>query len=105
MEIIESIKRLNMDHIESKENLESIVQEFMYNMDKIQFKHSKIVNITKHSKSQQNEDCQKGLEKYRSSRHLEDWKSFKNAVKKTKQEFLMSKSKKLWARVADYRNS
>jgi len=49
-ETIKSIKRINMDHIKSKENLEQIVQDFACNMDEIWFKHSKIVNITRHLK-------------------------------------------------------
>jgi len=49
-ELINSVKSLNMKHISSKENLEQVIQEFAYNMDKIWFKYSKVVNITKHSK-------------------------------------------------------
>ena len=90
-EIIELVKGLNMDHIGSKEDLEQLVQEFAHNMDEIQFKYSKMVNITRNLRSWQNEECQRGLERYRSSRHLEDWKNFKSAVKKTKQEFLNAK--------------
>jgi len=71
-EAIKSIKRINTDHIKSKKNLEQIVQDFACNMEKIWFKHSKIVNITRHSKSWWNKECQRGLEKYRSSRCLED---------------------------------
>jgi len=54
-----------------------------------------MVNITRHSKLWWSEECQRGLEKYRSSRCLEDWKNFKSVVKKIKWEFLMLKSKKL----------
>ena len=39
-----------MEHIASKEDLEQVVQEFTHNTDEIWFKHSKIVNDTKHSK-------------------------------------------------------
>ena len=39
-----------MDHIESKKNLEQLVQDFVHNTDKIWFKYLKIVNITKHLK-------------------------------------------------------
>ena len=46
-----SIRRINTDHIKSKKNLEQIVQDFMCNIDKFWFKHSKFVNITIHSKS------------------------------------------------------
>ena len=49
-EIIKSIKRLNMNYIESKKDLESIIQELTHNTDKIWLKHSKVINIMKHSK-------------------------------------------------------
>ena len=70
--IIKSVKRLNSDHIKSKEDLEQLVQEFMHNTDKIWLKYSKMVNITRYSKSWWSEECQRELEKYRSSRCLED---------------------------------
>ena len=50
-ELIEAIKGLNMEHISSKKTLEQTVQEFTENTNKIWFKYSKIVNITKYSKS------------------------------------------------------
>jgi len=49
-EIIKSIKRLNMNYIESKKDLKSIIQELIHNTDKIWLKHSKVINIMKHSK-------------------------------------------------------
>ena len=49
-ELIKAIKGLNMEHISSKENLEQTVQKFTDSTNKIWFKHSKIINITKHSK-------------------------------------------------------
>jgi len=92
-EIIESIQRLNTKHISSKKNLGQLVQDVMHNMDKIWLKHSKIVNITRHSRSWWSEECQRRSEKYRSSRCLEDWKNFKSAVKKTKQKFVGKSSR------------
>ena len=82
--LTKSVKKLNTEQIASKKDLEQVVQKFIYNMDEIWFKHSKIVNITKHSKSWWNNECQRKLEKYRFSTHLEDWKTFKSIVKKTK---------------------
>jgi len=49
-ELIETIKGLNTELISSKEILEQIVKQLTNNMEKIWFKHSKIVDITKHSK-------------------------------------------------------
>jgi len=57
-----------MEHISSKESIEQVVQEFIHNTDKIWFKHSKVVNITKYSKSWWKKECQRELEKYRASR-------------------------------------
>jgi len=102
-ELTNSIKKLNTEHITSKKDLEQVVQEFTHNTDKIWFKYSKIVNITKHSKSWWNNEYMRELEKYRLSRHLKDWKTFKKVVKKTKQEFfnvkiqeITGKNSSLW---------
>ena len=73
-----------MDHISSKKSLEQVVQEFIHNTEEIWFKHSKVINITKHLKSWWNEDCQRELEEYRTLRSLEDWKFFRSIIKKTK---------------------
>jgi len=48
--LTESVKRLNTKYITSKKDLKQVVQEFTYNTDKIWFKHSKIINITKYLK-------------------------------------------------------
>ena len=50
IKLIEVIKRLNTKDIQSKEVPENIVQSFANCMERIWYKHSKIVNITKHSK-------------------------------------------------------
>ena len=50
IELIKAIKRLNTEDIQSKEVLEDIVQSFTGCIERIWYKHSKIVNITKHSK-------------------------------------------------------
>ena len=49
-DVTDLIKSLNTIHISNKEDLECIVQEFVYNTDKIWFKHSKMVDITKYLK-------------------------------------------------------
>jgi len=45
------IRGLNTFQIDSKEDLENVVQEFANNTNNIWFKHSKLVNITRHLKS------------------------------------------------------
>ncbi len=50
-ELIETIKRLNTENILNKEALEYIVDTFTDCIERIWYKHSKIVNITKHSKA------------------------------------------------------
>ena len=48
--LIEAIKKINTENIQSKEVLESIIQLLTQHTNKIWYKHSKITNITKHSK-------------------------------------------------------
>ena len=48
-ELIKAIKELNMENIQSKKVLEQIVQSFASNTERIWYKHSKVVNITKYS--------------------------------------------------------
>jgi len=50
-ELIGAIKELSTENIPSKETLEQIVQTLANDTDGIWFKHSKVINITKHSKS------------------------------------------------------
>ena len=74
--LIRAIKRLSIENIPSKEVLEQIVQTFANNIDRIQFRHSKVVNITKHSKTWWDKNCYRNLENYRLSKWIEDWKHF-----------------------------
>ena len=74
IESIEAIKELNMDDIQSKEIFKHIVQTFADCIEKIWYKHSEIVNITKHSKAWLDEDCHRDLENYRQTKRIKDWK-------------------------------
>ena len=56
----------------------------MCNTDKIWFKYSKIVNVTKYLKLWWNKEYYRELEKYRTSKWLKDRKTFKSMVRKTK---------------------
>ena len=48
--LIEAIKGMNMENIQSKEVLDQIIQLLASITEKIWYKHSKVVNITKYSK-------------------------------------------------------
>jgi len=72
-------------------------------LELIWYKHSWCINITKCSKAWWNEECQMKLVKYRSSKKVEDWKAFKETIKKMKRLFfddkiqeIVSKNQKLW---------
>jgi len=71
----------------NKDNLERVVNEFAKVVECAWKKNSKIINITKHSKSWWDTNYSKDLEKYRSPKSLEDWKSFQKTVKTTKHSF------------------
>ena len=45
----------------------------------------------KHFKQWWNKECNQILNKYRMTRYIEDWKSFKKLVKSTKQTFFDTK--------------
>ena len=49
--LIDVITKLNTKNISDKEILEQILQIFANNMDRLWFKYSKVINITKHSKA------------------------------------------------------
>ena len=88
-----------MENILNKEILKWIVQKFTNNIEQFWYKHSKIVNITKHSKLWWNEECQRELENYRVSRNVEDWRKFRNVIKKTKHVFFNIKIQDIVAKI------
>ena len=50
-------------------------------------KHSKFINITKHSKIWWNDKCSQDLANYRVIKSIESWKTFHKTVKLLKREF------------------
>ena len=66
--LICSIKKLNTNLLLSVDTLETIVQSLADNIDKIWQKHSKVVNITKHSKVWWDDNYSRDLDMYQQSR-------------------------------------
>ena len=93
--LIENIKGINTLCIHNKSTLEQIIQEFASKIERAWYKYSKIVNITKHSKKWWNNHCQRDLEQFRQSRCINDWKKFRNTVKKMKHDFFDLKIKEV----------
>ncbi len=50
VELINTIVKFNTENISDKEILEQILQMFTNDMDRLWFKYSKVINITKHLK-------------------------------------------------------
>jgi len=71
--------------------LKAVIQKITYNIKRIWHKYSKVVNITKQSKAWWDHKCHTDLEAYRKSQQIEDWKKFKNTVKRAKCEFFDGK--------------
>jgi len=74
--VIKIIKDIDMSDLSNVVSLKNVVCSFTYSLERIWKKNSKIVNITKYSKSWWNVNYSRDLEKYRSSKHIEDWKQF-----------------------------
>ena len=85
--LMEAIKETNTDNIHNKDILKQIIQEIASTIERIWYRHSKIINITKHSKEWWNEHCHRDLKNYQWSRCINDWKRFRSTIKKTKHNF------------------
>ena len=85
--IISTIKNFDILNLSEIPSLEKAVNDFAKNVDNAWNKNAKLINITKHSKSWWNDNYSRDLKKYRSSKRLEDWKSFCKTVKNTKKTF------------------
>ena len=86
-ELTFAIRDIDTNDISDINLLENIIQSLTYNIERIWAKNSKIINITKHSKSWWDTNCNIDLEKYRLSRHIENQKLYKKTVKNTKHMF------------------
>jgi len=86
-EVITSFSKLDTLNISDIPKLEKVVSDFANIVDHTWMKYSKLINITKHSKSWWNEEYNKDLAIYKSSKSIEDWKMFQKTVKSTKRAF------------------
>ena len=90
-DVITSIKSLDISNLSNINRLENVVNTFASHIERMWEKNSKLVNITRYSKSWWNKDCNQCLRNYRMSRNLEDWNIFWKMVKITKYTFFDSK--------------
>jgi len=89
--LIKEIKAIDTKNLTDVKLLEKVVNLLANTIEEIWDKNLKIVNITIHLKSWWDLNCSRDLEKYRSTRSLEDWKQFKKIVKSTKHLFFDQK--------------
>jgi len=95
------ISAINTSYISDKKSLELIVQEYIRISAVIWYKFLCCINITKHSKAWWNKECQTELANYRSSKKINDWKAFKEVIKKSNEYFLMTRFIKLHQKTKD----
>ena len=86
-EVITAFSKLDMLNISDIPKLKKVVLDFANIIDYTWMKYSKLTNIMKHSKSWWNEECNKDLAIYRSSKSIESWKMFWKTVKSMKRAF------------------
>ena len=86
-EVIAFFKNINTSNLLDIPHLKKIVNDFANIIDNAWEKNSKIVNITRYSKSWWDENCNWDLEKYGLLKSIEDWKAFRMTIKNTKWSF------------------
>jgi len=86
-EVIASFAKVDISNIVNISELEEAISNFANIVNYSWTKYSKLVNITKYSKSWWNDKCNQDLANYRSSKSIESWKSFQRTVKSMKREF------------------
>jgi len=70
--LIEAFKDIDMSNLSDVEQLENVILSLASSMERIWVKNSKTINITKYSKSWWDINCSRDLEKYRSTKSIED---------------------------------
>ena len=86
-EVIASFAKVDVSNISNILDLDEIISIWADIVDRSWMKHSKLINITKHSKSWWNNKCNQDLVSYRSSKSIESWKIFQKTVKQSKRKF------------------
>jgi len=86
-EVLFAIKKIDISDLSNISKLEEVVNSLTSSINSAWNKNSKHVKITKHSKSWWNKECNCALNNYRTTRSLEDWKTFKSKVKSFKCNF------------------
>ena len=74
--------------------LEHTTQEFTSITEELWYKYSKSINITKCSKAWWNEEYNRDLANYQTSRRRTDWIKYRKLVRTAKKTFLTIKFKK-----------
>ena len=69
-EIISFFRNLNTSNLLDISRLEKTADDFANIVNNFQVKNARIINVTKHSKSWQDENCSRGLEKYKNTKNL-----------------------------------
>ena len=72
--VIKAIKDINTSDLSNIVSLKNIVCSFTCFLERIWEKNTKIINITKYSKTWWDTNYSRNLKKYRSSKHIENWK-------------------------------
>ena len=88
---IKDISTINTSNLSDIKSLENVIDSFTIAIKKAWEKNSKIINISRHSKSWWDINCSRDLEIYRSTKSLANWKQFKKIVKYTKCSFFDQK--------------
>jgi len=86
-EVIASFSKIDTSSISNISDLDEIVSNWADIVDYSWSKHSKLINITKCSKSWWNGKCSQDLANYRFTKSIESWKMFQKTVKHSKREF------------------
>ena len=94
-DLTNSIRNINTSNILDIASINRATDKFASMVKVTWRKNSKVINITRHSKSWWNESYCRDLEKYRLSKSLEDWKWFWRIVKNMKWQFFDLKIQKI----------